>query len=76
MLAVGSGWLSPWVPRAAPITYSLGRAPTADPAEGRLRSKFHLGRYRLPLIHPVEAHVSALQFEPFDRIIRNNVSDV
>ena len=30
---VGLGWLSPWVPEAAPITYLLSRAPTATWAE-------------------------------------------
>jgi hypothetical protein len=44
--------------------------------KGRPRSTFRLGCDRLSLLHAVEAHVPALQCEPFHRFIRNTVSDV
>jgi len=59
-----------------PITYLPGHAPAAAPAEGRPRSTIRLGCDRLSHLRVVEMPVAALQFEPFDRIIRNTVHDV
>jgi hypothetical protein len=74
-LTVGTGWLSPWVPQAAPITYLPSHAPSAVPAEREAEIDNPPGlRPPLPTFCR-EAPVSASHLEPYDRIIRNNVSD-